>query len=167
MPRFDEFSWLSAGYLARRLCDRDQGSGEFLEFFAATLFGPIRMWQRQKKKRLFQITFFFSMYIIWTLFIKDTIKRGWRCTLTNVAKTTGQPSHCCLILNRSRELYRRNTDDWWGRLYNWLQSTDLNANCFPPIKEFPFKTTLKKAQRVIKHDKWLKYIVNIILKLSL
>ena len=24
MPRFDEFSYLSAGYLARRLCDREQ-----------------------------------------------------------------------------------------------------------------------------------------------
>jgi len=52
MPRFDEFSWLSAGYLARRLCDREH----FWNFCNYPV--PANSNATVPKKRLFQIGFF-------------------------------------------------------------------------------------------------------------
>ena len=127
---------------------REMGWGDFLRFLQLPCSGQLEC-DSAKKKHCFKLPFF-SFFRVYHL--------NHRPTTLLLFNTEPE--------NRSRELYRRNTDDWWGRLYNLLQSTDLNPNCFPPIKLNYFKTTLKKAQRVIKT--WqMTLIVNNTLKLSL
>ena len=71
--------------------------GWFFEIFAATLFRPTWMRQRQQKT-LFQIAFFFPFFRVYHLnIIYERQKRGY--PLKKVAKTTGQPPYCCLTLN--------------------------------------------------------------------
>lgn len=91
-----------------------------------------------------------GMYIIWTLFMKDTIKKGY--PLKNVEKTTGQPPYCCLILNLRIDQENcieeiQMTDEGGyiicSKARIWTQIT------FRWSKNY-FKTTLKKTQRVIK-----------------
>lgn len=171
MPRFDDFSWLSAGYLARRLCDRVN----FWNFCSYPVPAPANSNATVPQKDCFKlpflplslfIYFYFFMYIIWTLFTKDNKKR---IPLKNVAKTTCQPPYCCLILNLRieqenciEEIQMTNEGGYiiCSKALIWTQIS------FRRSKNY-FKTTLKKAQRVIKT--WqMTLIVNIYtLQLSL
>ena len=151
--------------------------GWIFGIFAATLFRrrPTRMRQCHKKivsnclsclcLYLF-IYFFFFMYIIWTLFTK---KKKKRIPLKNVAKTTCQPPYCCLILNLRidqenciEEIQMTNEGGYiiCSKALIWTQISFRRS-------KNNFKTTLKKAQRVIKT--WqMTLIVNIYtLQLSL
>ena len=145
---------------------REMEWGDFLRFLQLPCSGQLEC-DSANKKHCFKLPFFplFSCisfeHYLWKTKKRISLKESCKDHRpTTLLLFNTEPE------NRSRELYRRNTDDWWGRLYNLLQSTDLNPNCFPPIKLNYFKTTLKKAQRVIKT--WqMTLIVNITLKLSL
>ena len=102
MPRFDELSWLSAGYLARRLCDR-VNFWNFCSYPAqansnATVpqkdcfklpFLPLPLF-------IYLFIYFFHVYHLNIIYERHNKKR---IPLKNVAKTTCQPPYCCLILN--------------------------------------------------------------------
>lgn len=100
MPRFDEFSWLSAGYLARRLCDRVN----FWNFCSYPVPANSNATVPQKDcfklpflpLPLFIYLFFFHVYHLNIIYERHNKKR---IPLKNVAKTTCQLPYCCLILN--------------------------------------------------------------------
>ena len=170
MPRFDDFSWLSAGYLARRLCDRVN----FWNFCRYPV--PANSNATVPQKDCFKLSFlplplfiyfiFFHVYHLNIIYERHNKKR---IPLKNVAKTTCQPPYCCLILNLRieqenciEEIQMTNEGGYiiCSKALIWTQIS------FRRSKNY-FKTTLKKAQRVIKT--WqMTLIVNIYtLQLSL
>ena len=153
MPRFDELSWLSAGYLARRLCDRVN----FWNFcsYPAQANSNATVPQKDCFKLpflplpLFILFFFFHVYHLNIIYERHNKKR---IPLKNVAKTTCQPPYCCLILNLRidqenciEEIQMTNEGGYitCSKALIWTQIS------FRRSKNY-FKTTLKKAQRVIK-----------------
>ena len=122
-------------------------SGEFLEFLQLPCSGQLEC--DSAKRRLFQIAFFafafiylfFHVYHLNIIYERHNKKR---IPLKNVAKTTGQPPYCCLLLNLRNE----------GGYIICSKARIWTQIAFRPSKNY-FKTTLKKTQRVIKHDKWL------------
>ena len=149
-------------------------SGEFLEFLQLPCSGQLEC--DSATKRLFQIAFlafvfiylffFFHLYHLNIIYERHNKKR---IPLKNVAKTTCQPPYCCLILNLRidqenciEEIQMTNEGGYiiCSKALIWTQIS------FRRSKNY-FKTTLKKAQRVIKT--WqMTLIVNIYtLQLSL
>ena len=132
--------------------------GWIFGIFAATLLRPTRMRQFHKKivsnclsclcLYLF-IYFFFHVYHLNIIYERHNKKR---IPLKNVAKTTCQPPYCCLILNLRidqenciEEIQMTNEGGYiiCSKALIWTQIS------FRRSKNY-FKTTLKKAQRVIK-----------------
>ena len=98
------------------------------EIFAATQFRPINLNATAPKKHCFKLHFFFLFSCI--SFEHDLWKTKKRISLKESCKDH-RPTTLLLFYNtepenRSRELYRRNTDDWRGWLYNLLQSTPIS-----------------------------------------
>ena len=153
MPRFDEFSWLSAGYLARRLCDRVN----FWNFCSYPV--PANSNATVPQKDCFKLPFlplplfiylfiyFFHVYHLNIIYERHNKKR---IPLKNVAKTTCQPPYCCLILNlridqeNCIEEMQMTNEGGYIICYKALIWTQIS---FRRSKNY-FKT--KKAQRVMK-----------------
>lgn len=101
MPRFDELSWLSAGYLARRLCDRVN----FWNFCSYPAQANSNATVPQKdcfKLPFLPLPLFIYLFIFFHVYHLNIIYERHnkkRIPLKNVAKTTCQPPYCCLILN--------------------------------------------------------------------
>ena len=99
------------------------------EIFAATLFRPINLTATAPKKNIVSNCIFFFLFScisfehdLWNtkkrISLKESCKDHRPTTLSLFYNTEPE--------NRSRELYRRNTDDWRGWLYNLLQSTPIS-----------------------------------------
>ena len=157
MPRFDEFLKLSAAYLARRLCDREQQKNHlnrvnFWNFCSYPVPTNSNV-TAPEKIDCFKLPFILCFSCISFEHYWERISPwAW-----NVAKTTGQPPYCCY---RNWELIKRTVQ----KKYRWLTKAAIicsKARIWTQIafrrSKIYFKTTLKKAQRVIKHDPWLKY----------
>lgn len=101
MPRFDELSCLSAGYLARRLCDRVN----FWNFCSYPAQANSNATVPQKdcfKLPFLPLPLFIYLFIFFHVYHLNIIYERHnkkRIPLKNVAKTTCQPPYCCLILN--------------------------------------------------------------------